>query len=167
MSEQGLGVVFLALSQTTAGILQAINKQTRPVKNLAIGAIFKIILTYTLVGIRSIGINGAAIATMTAYTIAFLLNFRDIKKTTDVKIDLTATFVKPAIASAIMAVVSRVVWVLASPLIGSKIATLVAVIFGGATYFVSIIVIRVIKVEEVETIPSLRRLAKLMRKLGA
>lgn len=163
----GLGVVFLALSQTTAGVLQAINKQTKPVKNLGVGAIFKIILTYSLVGIKSIGINGAAIATMTAYTTAFLLNFRDIKRTTDVKIDFVATFVKPAIASIIMAVVSRLVWVLANPLVGNKIATIVAILFGATTYFVSIIVIRVIKVEEVETIHSLRRLAKLMRKLGA
>lgn len=163
----GGGVVFLALSQTTAGVLQAINKQTRPVKNLAIGAVFKIVLTYTLVGIKSIGINGAAIATITAYTIAFLLNFRDIKKATGVKIDLTATFVKPAIASAIMAVVSRAVWVLVNPFIGSKIATLLAIILGGATYFVAIIMVRAIKVEEVESFPRLKKLSKFMRKLGA
>lgn len=163
----GVGVVFLALSQTTAGILQAINKQTRPVRNLAIGAVFKIVLTYTLVGIKSIGINGAAIATMTAYTIAFVLNFRDIKKTTDVKIDFTATFAKPAIASIIMAVVSRLVWALANPFIGSKIATALAIILGGVTYFVAIIMVRAIKVEEIESFPRLKKLSKIMRKFGA
>lgn len=163
----GVGVVFLALSQTTAGILQAINKQTRPVRNLAIGAVFKIVLTYTLVGIKTIGINGAAIATMTAYTIAFVLNFRDIKKTTGVKIDFTATFAKPAIASIIMAVVSRLVWALANPFIGSKIATAVAIILGGVTYFVAIIMVRAIKVEEIESFPRLKKLSKIMRKFGA
>ena len=163
----GVGVVFLALSQTTAGILQAINKQTRPVRNLAIGAVFKIVLTYTLVGIKTIGINGAAIATMTAYTIAFVLNFRDIKKTTAVKIDFTATFAKPAIASIIMAVVSRLVWALANPFIGSKIATAVAIILGGVTYFVAIIMVRAIKVEEIESFPRLKKLSKIMRKFGA
>lgn len=163
----GLGVVFLALSQTTAGILQAINKQTRPVKNLAIGAVFKIVLTYTLVGVKSIGINGAAIATMTAYTIAFVLNFRDIKKTTGVKIDFTATFAKPAIASVIMAVVSRLVWVLANPFIGNKIATVVAIILGGVTYFVAIMMVKAIKVEELESFPRLKKLTRIMQKFGA
>lgn len=163
----GAGVVFLALTQTTAGILQAINKQTKPVKNLAIGAVLKVILTYTLVGIKTIGINGAAIATMTAYIVAFSLNFKDIKKVTKVKIDFIATFAKPAIASAIMAVVSRVVWMLANPFVGNKIATLIAIIFGAATYFVAIIMIRAIKVEEIESFPRLKRLSKLMRKLGA
>ena len=124
-------------------------------------------MTYTLVGIKTIGINGAAIATMTAYTIAFVLNFRDIKKTTDVKIDFTATFAKPAIASIIMAVVSRLVWALANPFIGSKIATAVAIILGGVTYFVAIIMVRAIKVEEIESFPRLKKLSKIMRKFGA
>ncbi len=164
MMLMGAGVVFLALSQTTAGILQAIDKQTKPVKNLAIGAFAKIILTYVLVAIPVIGINGAAIGTMTAYVIAFTLNFRDIKKTTRVKIDPVAAFLKPMAASALMALGAYLSWRLANPLLGMKISTVVAIVFGAAIYFVVILAIRGITVDEIESVPQLRRLANIMRR---
>ncbi len=42
--------------------------------NLAIGAGIKVILTYTLTGIRDINVKGAAISTVVAYLIAALLD---------------------------------------------------------------------------------------------
>lgn len=162
----GLGVIFLALSQTTAGILQAINKQNKPVKNLGIGALFKVVLTYVLVGITSIGINGAAVSTIAAYTISFFLNFKDIKKETKVKIDAVATFIKPGFASITMAIVARGSWEILYTFTGNKIATVFAVLLGAATYFVVIIMIKAITLDEIDTVPKLRKITKVLRKMG-
>ena len=41
-----VGVAFMAILQTTTGILQGIDKQMLPVKNLVIGGVVKIVATY-------------------------------------------------------------------------------------------------------------------------
>ena len=49
-----IGVILLAISQTTTGALQSIDRQMNPVKNLAIGACAKVVITYLLVGVAAI-----------------------------------------------------------------------------------------------------------------
>ena len=99
-----IGVPLMALLQTTNGILQGVNRQVLPMKNLAIGALAKIILTYILVAVPSLNIKGAAIGSVFVYGIALVLNLRDVKRYTKVKIDFMLTYAKPIIASVIMGI---------------------------------------------------------------
>jgi len=75
-------VIFLTLVQSLTAILQGLGKQIIPVRNLAIGALVKVILTYVLTGIKGIGIMGAAFSTVVAFFIAAVLNFVAVKKHT-------------------------------------------------------------------------------------
>lgn len=70
----GLGVVFLSIYQASTGILQGLDQYKKPVRNLFVGAVVKIILAYILLGMVDVNIKGAAISTLTAYAIAALLN---------------------------------------------------------------------------------------------
>ena len=47
----GVGVIFLSTVQTLTGVLQGIGRQLIPVRNLAIGALAKVFITYTLTGV--------------------------------------------------------------------------------------------------------------------
>src|SRR5699024_4143432 len=67
------GVIFLTLVQALTAILQGLGKPFVPVRNLFIGAIIKVILTYTLVAIPGINIKGAAISTVVVYATAAIL----------------------------------------------------------------------------------------------
>ena len=60
--------------QTLTGALQGVDRQTIPVRNLAIGSLVKLVLTYVLVGLRPINVNGGPIGTIVAYVIATALN---------------------------------------------------------------------------------------------
>ena len=82
-----IGVIFLTLVQAFTAILQSVNKQFHPVKNLALGLIVKVVLSYMLIGIPNINIKGAAISTTFAYLFVALFNWYDINKT-KIKIDL-------------------------------------------------------------------------------
>ena len=53
------GVIFLSTVQTLTGVLQGLGRPMIPVINLFIGAIVKVILTYTLTGVESINVKGA------------------------------------------------------------------------------------------------------------
>ena len=65
-----VSIVFMSSLQTLTGILQGVDKQMLPVKNLAIGAVGKLITTYVLVGIQAIKVSGGPIGTIVTYAIA-------------------------------------------------------------------------------------------------
>lgn len=159
-----VGVISLAISQTATGTLQAIGKQNIPVKNLLLGCVAKVIITYILVGVRSLNIMGAAIGTVVAYTIDFTLNNRAVAKYTGVKFDYVLTYFKPFLASAIMGVAAFGVHALLVGILGNSIATLLAIIVGAAVYAVLIFVFKAITVDEVKMIPGGSKLEPIIRK---
>lgn len=160
-----IGVIALAISQTATGTLQAIGKQNIPVKNLLIGCIAKVIITYILVGVKALNIKGAAIGTIVAYVIDFTLNNRAVRKYTGVKIDFNLTYVRPFLASAVMGISAFAVHALLAGLVGNSIATLVAIIIGAVVYAVLIFVFRAITIDELKLIPGGAKFEKIVRKI--
>ncbi|HOB21205.1 MAG TPA: polysaccharide biosynthesis protein, partial [Candidatus Atribacteria bacterium] len=99
-----VGVLFLTSVQTLTAILQGLNRITVPVKNLAIGAVFKILLTYILVGIPGLNVKGAAIGSVVCYGIAALLDMAAVIRYSKARIPVMDFFVKPVAATAMMGV---------------------------------------------------------------
>ncbi|MEG0292506.1 MAG: polysaccharide biosynthesis protein [Anaerovoracaceae bacterium] len=159
------GVLFLSTVQTLTGVLQGVSKQIIPVINLSIGVVCKIILTYTLTGIPSINIKGAAIGTVAAYMVAATLNIIAVKKYTGTHIDIGKTFIRPLISSAAMAVIVIGVYKVTFMAIASNsICTLISVAVGGLSYGVLIFVTKTISVDELAFVPKGDKLAKLVSK---
>ena len=71
-------VLYLALAQTTTGILQGMGAMRLPVYALLVGGILKVILNIVLVKIPSINIYGAEIATISCYFTVALINTYNI-----------------------------------------------------------------------------------------
>ncbi|MEG0919565.1 MAG: polysaccharide biosynthesis protein [Anaerovoracaceae bacterium] len=160
------GVVFLATVQTLTGVLQGVSKQIIPVRNLAIGVICKIIITYVLTGISSINVNGAAIGTVTAYAVAAILNIIAVKKYTGTPLNIGVTFIRPLISSVTMGVIVIAIYKLTFGLIGSNsIATLVSVAIGVVVYGIMIFATKSISVEEVSQLPKGDKIAKIVSKV--
>ena len=78
-------ILFLAVQQVTAGVLQGIGKITTPLINLMIAIVVKATLTYTLVGAPGIGVRGAAVATTVYFAVAAILNLIAILRHQDRK----------------------------------------------------------------------------------
>lgn len=160
-----IGVPLMALLQTTNGILQGVNRQVLPMKNLAIGALAKIILTYILVAVPSLNIKGAAIGSVFVYGIALVLNLRDVKRYTKVKIDFMLTYAKPIIASVIMGICAFASYKLIFGIVSSNtLATLGAVMVGVVVYGALILITKAITKEEIARLPKGGRLVKILDK---
>ena len=129
-----VSVIFLAITQTSVGVLQSIGKQTVPVIHLAIGCVGKVIVTYILVGIHSVNIKGAAIGTMLAYVVAFVLNNISVRRYTGTKLNYDLTYVRPCIAAAIMGVCAFAAHKLCVGFLGNSVATLLAIMVGVVVY---------------------------------
>ncbi|MDP3386920.1 MAG: polysaccharide biosynthesis protein [Eubacteriales bacterium] len=160
-----ISVVFLTVVQSLTAILQAVDKQRIPVKNLAIGALVKIVLTYVLVGIPSLNVKGAALSTIAAYLTAAALNYWDINKYTEVKVRLFRIAFRPFIASVVMGAVVYVVYHGGASIIGVKLSALAAILCGVAVYFIALPITGTIKKEDMDLLPKGEKLYKLMNKL--
>lgn len=161
----GFGIIFLSTIQTLTGVLQGVGKQMIPVRNLFIGAIAKVILTYTLTGIPSINVNGAAIGTVAAYIIAATLNIIAVQKYTGTKFNIGLTYIKPAVAGLAMIICVRLSYFICSFIFGNAISTLVSIAVGAAVYAVMILVSRAITEEELRLLPKGEKLVKLFQKV--
>ena len=160
-----LCIIFMSSLQTLTGILQGINRHNVPVKNLAIGAVAKIIITYIYVGIKVINVNGASLGTIAAYFIATVLNMRDIKKYSGVTFDFNMTFVKPFIASAIMGVCAFSSYKLLFMATSSNdIACLGAIFIGVIVYGILILGFKAITKEEIARLPKGDKLVRILDK---
>ena len=160
-----VGVVLMALLSTTNGILQGIDKQLLPVKNGAISALFKIVVTYILVAVPALNIMGAAIGSVVTYGVAFALNMKDLYKYAQVKMDINLVFVKPIIASLFMGAAAFASFKLLLIFITSQtIAMFGAIMVGVIVYVVLIFAIKVITKEEVVMLPMGHKLIRIVDK---
>lgn len=158
------GVLFLSIVQTLTGVLQGIGKQMIPVRNLAIGAVAKVFITYYATGIGSINVKGAALGTVAAYAIASVLNLIAVRKYTGTAVDWTLTLVKPMIAVLIMSVAAWGSYKALFGFLGNAMACLLAIIIAASIYGVMIFATKSITAEELERLPKGKKLARIANK---
>ncbi len=161
-----LGVIFLTLVQSLTAILQGLGRPIIPVRNLGIGAIVKIFLTFVLTSIPSINVKGAALSTVVAYFIACVLDLISVKKYTKAKINTKDVFMKPLISAIGMAIVAKVSHVLFSKLIGDRLATIVAIGIGGIIYFFLLLFTGSLTYEDFTLLPKGDKIARKLEQIG-
>ncbi len=160
-----IGVVFLTLYQTTAGVLQGLGKTRIPVIHLFIGALIKLLLNWVLTGIPAINIRGAAIASVTAFAIASLLNLYRVKTITGVKIDYSRFLLKPLFAVTFMGLAVYLSYAYFLSILGivfletlslravNALATFIAIGVGVLLYGVPLLILGVLDKEDLMMIP--------------
>ena len=159
-----IGVIFLTMVQAFTAILQSINKQFHPVKNLAIGLVVKVILSYILIGIPSINIRGAAISTTVSYLVVAVLNLIDINKT-KIKINLIQISSRTLLSAAAMALATAVSFMTLRSALGSQnLAVLGSIAIAAVVYGICLFLTGAITKEDLELIPKGEKLARFVRK---
>jgi len=165
LSVMAIGVLFLALVQTTTGMLQGMGKASYPVKTLAVGLVAKILLNYVLIGIPEVNVMGAAYATVACYGISAIGNVLMVLKVSKTRLKVVDALVRPAVAAGAMGVAVGLYAYKMSGVLRNSILTLSAVCVGVAVYVVMAFVMRALTPEELKMIPGGRRLTRLMNKL--
>lgn len=102
LSILAVGIAFLTLVQSLTAILQGIGLVKVPVRNLMIGAIVKVVVTYICVGIPAWNVRGAALGTVLCYATAALLDLLAVIKHANVVFSIRHFIVKPFISAGAM-----------------------------------------------------------------
>lgn len=97
----GFSVLFLSVSQTATGILQGTGKFLAPMRNIAIGAAVKIVLSIFLLQNARLNILGAPISSAVCYGVTAVLNLFSLRHVCNLK-KVKSIFAAPIAAAAIM-----------------------------------------------------------------
>lgn len=160
------GVVCLSVLRTFSSVLQGIGHPNIPVVNLSIGVLCKFVLTYFLVGVPSININGAAAGNVAAYLVTAILNYYSVHKLTGTKINMIDTFIKPMLASLVMGAAALATYKFVFSLINkNSVSTLIAIIVAVVAYGISIFAIRCLGPDEIRMMPKGEKLLRLTNRL--
>lgn len=158
-------VTFLAPLQALTGVLQGLGKPDIPVRNLMIGAAFKFVVTYVLTGIPALNVIGAAIGTVIAYFVAFLLNFLAVKRETKVTIEIQQFVIKPLLSVGTMGVVVYLFYRQLYPFLGNSLSTIISIAIGAAVYGIMLLKTETLIRADFELLPGGDKILKLLYKM--
>lgn len=165
MRVMAIGLFFLMATQTTTGVLQGLGLPGVPVKNLALGLVVKIVVSWALLKIPSLNVVGAAIGTVGCFAVCAALNLWRIAHELRCDFSPMALLVKPLIATLGMALaVAGVQWALSGA--NGWITFLCATLVGAAVYAVLVIGGRVVNTEDLRLLPGGTRLDFWLREKG-
>lgn len=156
-------LLFLGTIMSAGAILQGIGKPTLPAKNMLVGAIVKVILSYVLLGIRSINIYGMAISTIVCYAIAAGLNLYGVAKHAGIRISLSRYYIKPLIISIVMGIFVYFSYGIFVAILSPKLATLISVLIGITVYGVLLILSGILREEDYLLLPKGEKLYALLK----
>ena len=165
MTVLGISVVFNALVLVTTAIMQAHGNVNRPVANMLIGGVIKLIIVYVLTGNRAIGIVGTPIGTLTSYVVICILNVFSIRSLVADPPRILRNLIRPLLASCIMGVAVWLSWwCLSTAGVGSRVLLAgLPVAVGMVAYVLAAIALKVITKEDCMLLPKGEKIAKILK----
>lgn len=162
----GITAVFGALAAPLNNMLQAIGKQWVPVILMSIGAVIKIIMNYTLVGVQEININGAPVGSLFCYAFMVVGSVIILCRTTKVKLNFMSTFGKPLIAALLCGLSAWATSALLGSITTSRLVTFIAILVAVFVYIIALFVIKGVSKSDILLLPKGEKIAKTLEKRG-
>ena len=159
-----VGILFLGLHQISTGILQGLGKTSIPVINMILAGVVKVVLSWTLTAVPSLGVKGASMATVADFAVAAIINMCFIYKFTGYHLS-AGNLLKPLAASGVMGTVIYGVLYFCGG--WGAWAILVAMIAAVPSYALALIACGGLHQEDMENIPFVgTRMLRLGQRFG-
>ncbi len=159
LSIYGATAIFAGLAIPMISMLQAIGKEKISLRNVAIGAVFKVVVNFIFVGIPSVNIKGAAIGTFVSYLFIFFANFISLIKYTGIRPNIVKTIVKPFVAAASCGLAA---FLLNISSLGS-LGTVIRIGFAVVVYLAVLVLLNTFEDDDLLSLPKGKELVKLFR----
>lgn len=156
-------VIFAVLAQTVYGALQGFGKLYVPGICLAIGAFVKFVLNVVFVPkyAEVVPAVSTVIYNFIAFSLSFIVLFRYMKE----KPNLKELFLKPALASIVMAIATLVSYnILMYLTTNNTISTILSIVIAVITYAITVIKFNILSKDEVRQLPYGNKICKLVYK---
>lgn len=166
ISVLAISVFLIGLQQITSGLIQGLGHTAIPLLNMAIAAVFKILLSWYLTAIPWLAEVGAAWATNVDLAIATALNLYFAWRYVRYRLHwfyLSKLF----LAGAAMAGTAWFMFQVTSPILPHTISTLLSITLAGIVYIIGLFAFRAISKEDIRSVPVIgERLYGLVTRFG-
>lgn len=138
-----------------------------PLKHSAISLVFHILIVWVLLAFTDLSVYALLIGNVTFPLLICILNCHSVSRHLKFHFDILDLFLKPAIASIGMGIITSAVYHLIYKISSlSVLALLLSIPVAVILYFILIGVLRCFSYEELLELPMGARIARLMSKLG-
>ena len=162
----GLCAIFAGLNGPLTNMLQAIGRQGVPLRNIAVGAVLKIVINFVLVGTPEINIFGVPIGTTVCYAYICVANLICFVKYSGVLPNLLLSLGKPLICGIGCGASAFGVNLLLNKLgFGGSLSTLGSVCVAAVVYVLLLFLIKAITREDIISLPKGKKIIKVLEKL--
>lgn len=162
----GISVVFFCLSTVTNAALQGMDRMMKPVKNAAISLVIHLVALVVMLVVFKWNIYSIVVSKIIFAAAICFLNSRDLKHVCNYVQEIRRTFVIPSICSLIMGGLSLLFYTIISVLVGTKIATVLAICLAVAIYGITMMLFGGINESELKSLPKGETLARIFKKTG-
>ena len=161
-----VGLVFLGVQQVSTGVLQGLGHTAIPLINMVLAAVVKVYMSWTLTGMPSLGIKGAAWATNVDFAVAAILNLYFVYHYVGFNINIRDTL-KTVAATIVMGCIVLLTYdSIMRSTFHNTIATLLAISTGGIVYAFVLLLLGGIRQRDIENIPKAgMRISSVLNKL--
>lgn len=160
----GVAVAFNCMVSVTNAILQAHGKVTIPIYTTLVGGLVNIITDYILIGMDRLNIYGAAIATIAYCAVIMFLNLAAMHQCMELPPRVLQQFVKPIVATAVMAVGTYLTYeALQSAISSVTVCLLGAVLVACVIYLILVYAMRIITWDDCQLLPKGELIARILR----
>jgi stage V sporulation protein B len=162
-----VGIVLLGIHQVTTGVLQGLGHTAIPLINMVVSAVVKVILSWWLTALPSLGIKGAAWATNADFGVAALLNMYFVYRYVGFSINIKDT-VKAIISTIAMGAAVLLAYdTMMTHTLHNTLSTLIAIAVGGSVYGIVLLLVGGINERDIERMPRIgSKAVALLQKAG-
>ncbi len=153
-----LSITFSSLVTLSNAVLQAYGKASVPMWSMAIGAVFKIIFAFFLIGNKDIGIIGAPISTFACDFVIIVVNFIFVSRYAPKNIKI-GMFTRPFLSSIIAVGASRYLY-FRSGLSQSSASTLSFIALSAFLYVFMCVIFKAVDIKEIKKLRQDRKKIK-------
>ncbi len=161
LSVLALSIPFVGLLAVTNSLLQVYHHEKKPIVSMIVGAAVKVVASFVLVGIPTVGIFGAPISTLLCYGSIAILNLIAIRRYVGDFGAPSNLLYKPFFACLGCATVATFCRYGLIFVVGEHIATLLALAVAACSYFALLARLGGISVQDLETVVGKTRLQRL------
>ena len=162
LSILAISVFFNCVVMLSNATLQSLGKVRIPVYTMLCGSAVKIISNWCLIGRPEININGAPVGTGLCYCTIMVLNLIIIAKNIKPAPNVIRMFLRPMIATLIMAAGTWAANGLLTRFVGGRVAVLGAIVVAVALYFVLILLLKAVSREDLAMLPKGEKIADIL-----
>ena len=165
MTVLGISILFNATVLVTTAIMQAHGHVNRPVINMLIGGVLRLISVYFLTGNPNIGIVGAPLSTLMCYAVISILNLISMATLFQEPPAILRNLLRPLFSGLVMGACAWCGW-MGLKLLGIHsrlILCAVPIALGGIVYIACVVGFKVIRKEDCLLLPKGEKIAKILR----